>query len=57
MTVRFRAEAATDVTLVRDWYDARSTGLGDSLLGSLERTADLIAALPEAFPEISEGLR
>ncbi|GMV07528.1 MAG: hypothetical protein AMXMBFR53_38030 [Gemmatimonadota bacterium] len=57
MTVRFRAEAATDVTLARDWYDAQREGLGDSFVGSLERTVDLIAALPEAFPEIAAGLR
>ena len=57
MPVRFRTEAATDVSLARDWYDAQSTGLGDSFVGSLEKTVDLIAALPEAFPEIAAGLR
>ena len=57
MTVRFRTEAADDVSLARDWYDAQSAGLGDSFVGSLERTVDLIASLPEAFPEIATGLR
>lgn len=57
MTVRFRREAVTDVALARDWYDAQSAGLGDAFMDSLEGTVDLIAALPEAFPEIAEGLR
>jgi len=57
VTVRFLSEAATDVSLARDWYDARSAGLGDSFVRSLETTVDLIAALPEAFPEIASGLR
>ena len=57
MTVRFRTEAATDVALARDWYDDKGDGLGDSFIGSLESTVGLIAALPEAFPEIAAGLR
>jgi plasmid stabilization system protein ParE len=55
--VRFRAEAAADVSLARDWYDARSPGLGDSFVSALEQIVDLVAALPEAFPEIAVGLR
>jgi plasmid stabilization system protein ParE len=57
VTVRFRTEAATDASLARDWYDAQSAGLGDSFVASLERTVDLVATLPEAFPEIAAGLR
>lgn len=57
MTVRFRTEAAADVSLARDWYDAQSPGLGDAFVGSLEQIVDLIAELPEAFPEIAAGLR
>ena len=50
MRVRFRAEAAADVSLARDWYDSKSSGLGDSFVGSLEQIIDLVAELPEAFP-------
>lgn len=57
MTVRFRREAADDVSLARDWYDAHSPGLGDSFVGSLEQIVALVAELPEAFPEIAVGLR
>jgi plasmid stabilization system protein ParE len=57
VTVRFRTEAAADVSLARDWYDAQSPGLGDAFVGSLEQIVDLIAELPEAFPEIAAGLR
>jgi len=55
--VRFRSEAATDVSLARDWYDAQSPGLGDSFVSALEQVIDLVGALPEAFPEIAVGLR
>jgi len=55
--VRFRREAADDVLLARDWYDAQSPGLGDSFVGSLEQIVDLVAELPEVFPEIAVGLR
>jgi hypothetical protein len=54
--VRFRSEAATDVSLARDWYDAQSPGLGDSFVSALEQVIDLVGALPEAFPEIAVGL-
>jgi len=57
VTVRFRTEAAADVSLARDWYDAQSPGLGDSFVSSLEEIVDLVTALPEAFPEIAVGLR
>ena len=57
MEVRFRTEAAADVLLAREWYDARSPGLGDSFVGSLQQIVDLVSELPEAFPEIAVGLR
>jgi len=57
LTVRFRSEAAADVALARDWYEAQSAGLGDSFVGALERTVELLASLPEAFPEIAMGVR
>lgn len=57
MEVRFRTEAADDVSLARDWYDARSPALGDSFVRSLAQIVDLISELPEAFPEIAVGLR
>lgn len=57
MRVRFRTEAADDVFLAREWYDAQSLGLGNSFVGSLEQVVDLVAELPGAFPEIAAGLR
>ena len=57
MTVRFRSEAASDVVLAREWYDAQRPGLGEDFVQSLERVIDLVSALPEAFPEIAVGLR
>jgi len=57
MEVRFRAEAAADVSLARDWYEAQSLGLGDSFVRSLKQLIDLVSELPEAFPEIVVGLR
>lgn len=57
MRVRFRAEAAADVSLAREWYEGKSPGLGDAFVDSLEETVELVAGLPEAFPEIAVGLR
>jgi len=57
VTVRFRSEAASDVVLAREWYDAQRPGLGEDFVQSLERVIDLVSALPEAFPEIAVGLR
>ena len=57
MTIRFRSEAASDVWLAREWYDAQRPGLGDEFVQALERVIDLIANLPEAFPEIAVGVR
>ena len=57
MTIRFRSEAASDVLLPREWYDAQRPGLGDEFVQALERVIDLIPDLPEAFPEIAGGVR
>ena len=57
MTVRFRSEAAADVSLARDWYEARNPSLGDAFARSLEQVVGLVAELPEAFPEVAVGLR
>ncbi len=57
MTVRFRSEAASDVVLAREWYDAQRPGLGDEFVQGLEHVIELISDLPEAFPEIAVGLR
>ena len=57
MTVRFRSEAASDVLLAREWYDAQRPGLGNEFVQALERVIDLISDLPEAFPEIAVGVR
>ena len=57
MIVRFRSEAASDVVLAKEWYDAQRPGLGDEFVQALERVIDLITYLPDAFPEIAVGLR
>ncbi len=57
MRVRFRLEAASDVTAARDWYNERRAGLGDDLVAALENVLELISEFPDAFPEIAGGLR
>lgn len=57
MIVRFRAEAASDVVLARQWYDDQHAGLGDDFVEALERVIEVVGALPEAFPEIASGVR
>lgn len=57
MLIRFRTEAAADVALASEWYDAQRPGLGGAFVDALERGIDLISDLPEAFPEVAVGLR
>ena len=57
MTIRFRTEAASDVTSAREWYDGQRVGLGDDFVRALEHVIDIISELPEAFPEIAVGHR
>ncbi|NJD19303.1 MAG: type II toxin-antitoxin system RelE/ParE family toxin [Gemmatimonadetes bacterium] len=57
MRIRFRTEAAADVALASEWYDAQRPGLGGAFVDALERVIDLISDLPEAFPEVAVGLR
>lgn len=56
MRVRFRTEAVADVTLAREWYEAKRPGLGDAFVDSLAEVIDLVQELPEAFPVIADGL-
>ena len=53
MRIRFRLEAATDIESARDWYEQQSAGLGQKFLASFDRSIDLIARFPKAFPEIA----
>jgi hypothetical protein len=46
MTIRFRSEAASDVALAREWYDAQRSGLGDQFVEALDHLIDLISDLP-----------
>lgn len=57
MVIRFRTEAASDVVLARDWYDAQRPGLGNDFVRALERVIHLVSELPQAFPEVAVGLR
>jgi toxin ParE1/3/4 len=57
VVIRFRTEAAADVALAKEWYDAQRPGLGNDFLKALERVVDLVSDLPEAFPEVAAGLR
>jgi plasmid stabilization system protein ParE len=57
VAVRFRSEAASDVVLAREWYEAQRPGLGDEFVRGLEHVIDLISDVPKAFPEIAVGLR
>ena len=54
---RFRPAAVEDLREARDWYEAQRPGLGDELGEIVARTLDLIAAQPEAFPEVVPGVR
>jgi plasmid stabilization system protein ParE len=59
MTPRFlfRPAAVDELHEARDWYDAQRVGLGDELGEIVAHMLDVIAAQPDAFPEVMPGVR
>ena len=53
----FRPAAFDELREARDWYETQRAGLGDELGKIVAQTLDLIAAQPEAFPEVVPGVR
>lgn len=55
--LRLRPEAEADLQEARLWYETQRVGLGDELLGEVERTLTLIQENPRMYPEIHTSVR
>jgi plasmid stabilization system protein ParE len=55
--LRFRQQARAEVLEARDWYDARSPGLGLEFTRTIDATLALVQRKPEAFTPIRGGIR
>jgi plasmid stabilization system protein ParE len=52
LEVVFRPQAEDDALEVRDWYESRSSGLGQEFRQELDATIERIAAGPLVFPRV-----
>ncbi|WP_367079223.1 type II toxin-antitoxin system RelE/ParE family toxin [Luteitalea sp.] len=52
LQVVFRPQAAAEAVEVQEWYETRSSGLGDQFGEALEELVERIANLPAAFPRV-----
>lgn len=57
MDVVFRAEAAEDARLARDWHDDQRPGLGSEFVLEPQHLIDLIRDMPDAFPAVRDPIR
>ena len=55
--ILFRVAAARDVEEAFLWYQRQRPGLGDEFLAAVERTVQLVADNPEAFPIVHRDAR
>lgn len=49
MKVRFRPEAAAELSQARDWYAGRESGLGHEFVAAVDAAVDRVVARPLAF--------
>lgn len=54
MKVTFHREAAKELTLAGDWYDARRPGLGSDLLEEISRAVKAVEESPGTWPRVSK---
>lgn len=50
--VVFRPQAAAEAVEVQEWYESRSTGLGDQFGEALQGLVERIVDMPSAFPHV-----
>ena len=55
--LRFRKRARAEVLEARDWYDARSPGLGLEFARAVDATLALVQRMPEAFTRARGDVR
>jgi plasmid stabilization system protein ParE len=52
LQVVFRPQAAAEAVEVQEWYESRSTGLGDQFGEALQGLVERIAEMPSSFPRV-----
>ncbi|MCX5811246.1 MAG: type II toxin-antitoxin system RelE/ParE family toxin [Proteobacteria bacterium] len=57
MKIRFLTPAQWEVNDAVQWYNDQKIGLGIEFLDELDMTVRRIAAFPESYREIEQGLR
>ena len=55
--LRFRKRARAEVLEARDWYDARSPGLGLEFARTVDATLALVQRMPDAFKPLRGDVR
>lgn len=55
--LRFRPRARAELLEARDWYEARSPGLGLEFAGAVDAALALVVRMPEAFPSLRPNVR
>ncbi len=55
--VRFLPLARLEVIEARDWYERRSRGLGDAVVGEVDLLVERIAENPRQFPVLQADVR
>ncbi len=55
--VQFLAKASEELEAAASYYDQHQPGLGRQFISEARKTRDRIIALPNAAPEIREGVR
>jgi len=57
LPVVLRPEAQADLLSARDWYEQQQPGLGDGFTDVVEEMIDRIAAMPELYAVVLNGVR
>ena len=57
MKIVFRPEAADEMVLAREWYEANSPGLGFELERAVDAALAALTRHPAAHPNVDEGCR
>lgn len=52
-----RPEAEADVAAARQWYEQQGPGTGDAFVDALDELLDRIAAMPELYQVVLNGVR
>lgn len=55
--VEFLAKASEELEAAASYYDKHQPGLGYQFIAEVRKTRDRMVALPNAAPEVREGIR